>query len=130
MTLFVKVDPSIFIRDQPTCDNRLLLHHHKQHSSSEYVRACARECVRVCVLACTVYLTKKHFCVDATNEHVSAVVDSDGCPRELSSVVVVHYRNVCHLGVFGQRQPQHLRRATGCDIVIKWLTCRFSRLWK
>ena len=84
MTLFVKVDPSIFIRDQPTCDNRLLLHHHKQHSSSEYgarVRVC--ECVRVCVLACTVYLTKKHFCVDATNEHVSAVVDSDGCPQRI-----------------------------------------------
>ena len=53
------------------------------------------------------HFTKKQFCEDATNEHVSSVVDSDACHGNLSSVVVVHLRNVFHFGVFGQRQPQH-----------------------
>ena len=38
------------------------------------------------------------FCVDAANEHKSAVADSDGGPGELSSVVVIHLLHVCHPG--------------------------------
>ena len=47
MTLFVKVDLTIFIRFRPTCDNRLLVHQNK-----ELQRALVRACVCVCVRAC------------------------------------------------------------------------------
>ena len=68
------------------------------------------------------HFTKKQICEDATNEHIAAVVDNAACHGDLSSVVVVHLRNVCHFGVFGQRQPQHLRRATSSEIAIRQLT--------
>ena len=56
--------------------------------------------------------TEKHVCVDAANEHVSAVVHGDGGPRELLAVVVVHVLNSDHHGAaVRHRQPEHLYRA-------------------
>ena len=59
MTLFIKVDLTIFIRFRLTCDNRLLVHQNKELQRA-LIRACVRVCVRACMGGCVCVRTYVH----------------------------------------------------------------------